>query len=196
MEKICVYCGSSPGANQDYANAAQALGKEMVQQGIGLVYGGGSVGLMGMIAVAVAKNGGEVIGIIPRDLDYREVSNHSIGDLRIVNTMHERKAMMAELSDGFIAMPGGYGTLDEVFEILTWSQLGMHHKPIGFLNINGYYDSLFNFLDHVTQEQFIAPAFRQLVLSADESAGLIEKMKTFSHPKVDKAKEALKKSAK
>jgi uncharacterized protein (TIGR00730 family) len=196
MKKICVYCGSSPGASQAYADAAQALGKLMVDQGIGLVYGGGSVGLMGMIAKAVAANGGEVIGIIPEDLDFREVSNRFIGDLRIVKTMHERKAMMEELSDGFIAMPGGYGTLDEVFEILTWSQLGMHFKPVGFLNINGYYDSLFTFLDHVMEEKFIAPAFRQLVLAADTPFDLLESMKTFAHPKVDKAKEALAKSAK
>lgn len=196
MKWICVYCGSSPGASRVYADAAQGLGKSMVEQGIGLVYGGGSVGLMGMIAKAVSDNGGEVIGIIPKDLDFREVSNRSIGDLRIVNTMHERKAMMEELSDGFVAMPGGYGTMDEVFEILTWSQLGMHHKPIGFLNINQYYDSLFNFLDHVVQEQFITSAFRQLVLSADNPVALLEEMKAFSHPKVDKAKEALAKSKK
>ena len=196
MKRICVYCGSSPGASQAYADAAHALGKAMVEQGIDLVYGGGSVGLMGMIADAVAKNGGDVIGVIPQDLDFREVSNRSIGDLRIVNTMHERKAMMAELADGFIAMPGGYGTMDEVFEILTWSQLGMHDKPVGFLNINGYYDSLFNFLDHVLQEQFITSVFRQLILAADNPVDLIEKMGTFSHPKVDKAKEALKKSGK
>ncbi|MBI9051813.1 MAG: TIGR00730 family Rossman fold protein [Anaerolineaceae bacterium] len=196
MKRICVYCGSSPGANQAYTIAAHALGKVMTDQGIGLVYGGGSVGLMGQIAQSVADHGGEVIGIIPRDLDFREVSNRSLTDLRIVGSMHERKAMMEELSDGFIAMPGGYGTLDEVFEILTWSQLGLHHKPIGFLNVNGYYENLLAFLDHVKQEQFIEEAFRQLILTAEEPLSLIDQMNRFDHPKVDKAKLALKKNKK
>ncbi len=168
MKRVCVYCGSSPGVNTAYGDAARALGSALVANGIGLVYGGGSVGLMGMISDEVSALGGEVIGVIPQDLDFREVSNRSLDDLRLVGSMHERKALMAELADGFIAMPGGYGTLDELFEILTWSQLGLHQKPVGLLNVNGFYKPLLSFLDHVVVEQFIEGAFRQLILSEEQ----------------------------
>jgi uncharacterized protein (TIGR00730 family) len=196
MRRICVYCGSSPGADNSYGMAARALGLIMVQEGIGLVYGGGSVGLMGQIADEVAANGGEVIGVIPRDLDFRDVSNRSLADLRLVGSMHERKALMAELSDGFIALPGGFGTLDEMFEILTWSQLGLHHKPFGLLNVNGFYQPLLAFLDHVVEQQFIESTFRGLILSSADPRALITEMRSFVHPKVDKAKLALAKNRK
>lgn len=191
MKRICVYCGSSPGKNENYRVAAHQLGKEFVKSDIGLVYGGGSVGLMGIIADEVMQNGGEVIGVIPRDLDFREVSNRSLSDLHVVENMHERKALMAELADGFIAMPGGYGTLDEMFEILTWSQLGLHEKPVGLLNVNGFYNRLLEYLDHVVEEQFIEPVFRTLILSSAEPQELLEQMSRFAHPKADKAKMAL-----
>lgn len=196
MKRICVYCGSSPGANASYSDAAKALGRAMVANGMGLVYGGGSVGLMGLIADEVIELGGEVIGVIPQDLDFREVSMRSLEDLRLVGSMHERKALMADLADGFIAMPGGYGTLDELFEILTWSQLGLHQKPVGLLNVNGFYEPLLTFLDHVVAEQFIEKAFRQLILLEEKPEALLQAMKTFEHPKVDKAKLALAKNKK
>lgn len=196
MKRICVYCGSSPGKSEAYRTAAHQLGQELVQAGIGLVYGGGSVGLMGVIANEVMDHGGEVIGVIPKDLDFREVSNRALTDLRLVANMHERKALMAELSDGFIAMPGGYGTLDEMFEILTWSQLGLHEKPFGLFNVNNFYQPLLTFLDHVVEEQFIEPAFRGLILSSDDPKLLLEQMHQFVHPKIDKAKLALAKNNK
>ena len=158
--RYCVFCGSRPGVRPAYTAAAEELGRLLANLGIGLVYGGASVGLMGAIANAALAAGGEVIGVIPRDLVRREVAHTALGDLRVVDTMHQRKALMAELSDGFIALPGGVGTLDETFEIWTWAQLGHHTKPCALLNVEGYYDKLNGFLDSIVAEGFLRPEHR------------------------------------
>ena len=145
FKRLCVFCGSSHGANPAYAEAAKNVGSELARRGIGLVYGGGNVGLMGVVADAVLAGGGEVVGVIPEALMAKELGHRSIQDLRVVKTMHERKAMMAELADGFIALPGGIGTFEEFFEIVTWAQLGFHSKPCALLNVNGFYDPLLHF---------------------------------------------------
>src|ERR1700733_16187124 len=155
MKRIAVYCGSNKGVHPEYAAAAEALGTLLAREKIELVYGGGMVGLMGIVADAVLKNGGHVIGVIPEKLVIKEVVHERLPDLRVVKTMHERKALMAELSDGFIALPGGYGTYEEFFEVLAWSQLGWHQKPFGLLNIGGFYSRLMDFLDHAQGEGFI-----------------------------------------
>ncbi|MEK6728717.1 MAG: TIGR00730 family Rossman fold protein, partial [Planctomycetota bacterium] len=173
--RVCVFCGASSGGRPIYAKVAQQLGKAIVSQNMGLVFGGGSVGLMGVIADAVLEEKGEVVGVIPHALSSNEIAHQGLTELRFVSGMHERKAMMAELSDLFIAMPGGYGTLDEFFEILTWSQLGLHAKPIGLLNVDGYFDLLLAFLNHVLQERFIQPKHHQLlVISSDPETLLSE----------------------
>ena len=154
MKRVCVFCGSSTGARPSYARTAVKLGKILAKRQIGLVYGGGNVGLMGLIADSVLEHGGDVIGVIPRFLVHKEVAHQHLKDLRIVESMHERKALMADLSDGFIALPGGYGTLEEFCEIVTWAQLQLHPKPCGLLNVEGFYDSLLQFLDHAVAEQF------------------------------------------
>ena len=158
--RYCVFCGSRPGVRPAYTAAAEELGRLLAHRGIGLVYCGSSVGLMGAIANAALAAGGEVIGVIPRDLVRREVAHTALGDLRVVDTMHQRKALMAELSDGFIALPGGVGTLDETFEIWTWAQLGHHTKPCALLNVEGYYDKLNGFLDSIVAEGFLRPEHR------------------------------------
>ncbi|MBT3880148.1 MAG: TIGR00730 family Rossman fold protein, partial [Candidatus Scalindua sp.] len=155
MKRLCVYCGSSSGRQPGYAQVARQLAHAMVSKNIDLVYGGASVGIMGEIANAVLGEGGDVIGVIPKGLFAKEVAHTGITELREVGSMHERKALMADLSDGFIALPGGLGTIEEIFEIITWSQLGMHRKPCGLLNVNNYYDKLIGFLDHAVSEQFI-----------------------------------------
>ncbi|MEN4099329.1 MAG: TIGR00730 family Rossman fold protein, partial [Anaerolineaceae bacterium] len=155
MKRICVFCGSSPGARPEYLDAAAALGQALARRGLGLVYGGGRLGLMGAIARAALAAGGEVTGVIPRGLVEREVGFTELNDLRVVESMHERKALMIELSDGFIALPGGLGTIEEFFEALTWGQLGLHQKPCGLLNVSGYFDHLVAFLDNVRAEQFV-----------------------------------------
>ena len=155
INSLCVYCGASIGTQPAYANAARMLAAEMVERRITLVYGGGNIGLMGIIADEVLRLGGEVTGVIPTALVEREVGHHGLSRLHVVDTMHQRKAMMAELSDGFIAMPGGIGTLEELFEVMTWSQLGFHDKPIGLLNVQGFYDGLISFIDHVAQQGFL-----------------------------------------
>ncbi|MBF8275405.1 MAG: hypothetical protein HW390_478 [Candidatus Brocadiaceae bacterium] len=173
--RVCVFCGASSGGRPIYTKVAQQLGKAIVSHNMGLVFGGGSVGLMGVIADAVLKEKGEVIGVIPHALSSNEIAHQDLTELRFVSGMHERKAMMAELSDLFIAMPGGYGTLDEFFEILTWSQLGLHSKPIGLLNVDGYFDLLLAFINHVLQEGFIQPKHHQLlVISSDPETLLSE----------------------
>ncbi len=186
MKRICVYCGSSPGVQAAYLEAAIELARLMVDQGVGLVYGGGSVGLMGGIADAVLEAGGEVTGVIPRALAEREVAHGGVTDLRVVESMHERKAMMAELSDGFIAMPGGFGTLEELLEVLTWSQLGLHQKPCAILNVANYFDSLMRFLDHSVAQEFVKPIHRNMVLVHEQPAQLLAMMETYQHPIVDK----------
>lgn len=161
-----------------------ALGKELVKRGITLVYGGGSVGLMGVIATTVLKEGGDVIGIIPKFLEEREISHINLTELHIVDSMHERKAMMADLADGFIAMPGGPGTLEELVEIFTWAQLGLHRKPIGLLNVNHYYDPLITFFDHMTAEQFLEEKHRRMALVESNPARLIDAFLTYEPPEV------------
>jgi uncharacterized protein (TIGR00730 family) len=179
MKSVCVYCGSSLGALPVYAEAARALAREMVSDNIGLVYGGGNVGLMGVIADEVMRLGGEVTGVIPKALLDKEIGHHGLTRLHIVKDMHERKAMMADLSDGFIAMPGGIGTLEELFEVFTWSQLGFHSKPIGLLNVQGFYQGLIAFLEHVVTEGFLKEGQASLLMHDADSRMLLERFKSF-----------------
>jgi uncharacterized protein (TIGR00730 family) len=179
MKRVCVFCGSNPGVREDYGNSAQALGRALAGRALALVYGGGNVGLMGMLADSMLQAGGEVIGVIPRTLVAKEVAHRGVTELRIVDTMHERKALMNDLSDAFIALPGGFGTLDEFFEILTWSQLGIHGKPSGLLNVVGYYDRLLAMLDHAVAERFLRPAHRQLVIADTDADVLLQRLSDF-----------------
>src|SRR3954464_12082838 len=164
LKRVCVFCGSNPGLRADYRITAQGLAVALARHGFGLIYGGGNVGLMGHIADAMLQAGGEVIGGIPRALRAKEGAHQGVTEFRVVDTMHQRKAMMNELSDAFIALPGGFGTLDEFFEILTWSQLGIHHKTCGLLNVSGYFDRLLSMLDHAVEERFVRPSHRELVI--------------------------------
>jgi uncharacterized protein (TIGR00730 family) len=174
--RLCVFLGSSSGVDQVYAQAAYSLGRAMAQRGVGMVYGGASVGLMGAAADAALAFGAEVIGVIPQALFEHEVGHKGLSELKIVSTMHERKAMMAQLSDGFIALPGGIGTFEELFEIWTWAQLGYHHKPCAILNVNGYYDQLIDFLDHTVAQGFLKPAHRGLLIVESEVEKLMERI--------------------
>lgn len=180
LKRICVFCGSNTGARPAYALAARELASLMARQRTGLVYGGGNVGLMGILADAMLEAGGEVIGVIPASLVAREVAHSGLTQLRVVQTMHERKALMNELSDAFIAMPGGFGTLDEFFEILTWSQLGIHGKPSGLLNVAGYYDDLLVMLDHAVSEKLLRPEHRALILADTDAGRLLQRLAAFS----------------
>ena len=193
MKNITVFCGSNSGFRMEYAEAARNLARLLVEQNIRLVYGGGNVGLMGIIADEVMSAGGEVIGIIPDSLDKKEVGHRGITELRVVGSMHERKAQMAELADGFIAMPGGIGTFEEFFEILTWAQLGFHEKPCAVLNIAGYYDGLLKLCDTAVSEGFLRPAHRQLILEDSNPEILLEKMRNLKPLPLEKwiAKEDL-----
>jgi len=191
MERICVFCGSSPGARPEYAKAAKALGHALAEKKIELVYGGGNVGLMGYIARAVLEKDGKVIGVIPKALAEKEVAFTELDDLRIVGSMHERKALMAELSDGFIALPGGLGTIEEFVEVLTWAQLGIHQKPCGLLNICHFFNTFSNFLDHVTDQQFMQKGHRDMVLVDDHPQSLLKKFESYCPPSIDKAAWAL-----
>ena len=182
LRRVCVFCGSSPGVRPGYADAATAMGRELAAQGLGLVYGGGSVGLMGVMADATLEAGGEVIGVIPEHMTSREIAHHSLTDLRVVGSMHERKALMYELADGFVALPGGLGTLEELFEILTWCQLGLHVKPSGLLDVGGYFSRLVEFLDHVTAEGFVKEVHRRLVVVEDRPDRLLDEMRAFEPP--------------
>jgi hypothetical protein len=186
MRRVCVFCGSSPGARPAYAEAARATGRLLAERGLGLVYGGGDVGLMGEVADAVLAAGGTVTGVIPRALLEREVGHRGLTELHVVETMHERKAMMADLADGFVALPGGFGTLDELCEILTWSQLGFHAKPCGVLNVEGYFDALLALFDHAVAEQFVRPQHRALVLQSTDPAALLDAMAAFRPPQGEK----------
>ena len=174
IQRICVFCGSRPGSRPEYLEAARELGRLLAERRIGLVYGGASVGLMGALASAVLGGGGEVIGVIPEALVQRELAHDHLTELRIVGSMHERKALMAELSDAAIALPGGFGTLEELFEIITWSQLGIHRKPIGVLNVQGFYDGLISLVAHTSAEGFVPEQHRQLVLAAAEPGVLLD----------------------
>jgi len=182
MKRIAVYCGSNKGIRPEYIAAAEQLGALLAQAKIELVYGGGMVGLMGAVADAALKHGGHVIGVIPEKLFIKEVAHEKLPDLRVVKNMHERKALMAELSDAFIALPGGYGTFEEFFEVLAWSQLGWHQKPFGLLNISGFYSHLMAFLDHTTAEGFIRPKHRELVIVEDNVEKILHRLKDFRPP--------------
>ena len=187
INTICVYCGSSPGRSPVFRAAAQQLGAEIASRGIHLVYGGASVGLMGEVARAALAGGSKVTGVIPKTLADQEVAFMELDDLIVVNSMHERKARMAELADGYIAMPGGYGTFEEFFEVLTWAQLGMHAKPCGLLNVENYYGQLLAFLDHAVQEMFIHAPHREMILSAVDSNDLIDQMAAYDTVPVKKS---------
>jgi uncharacterized protein (TIGR00730 family) len=174
------------GTREVYRASARALGEEMARRGIGLVYGGGSVGLMGVLADAVLDAGGEVIGVIPEHLIAKEVHHRGLGDLRVVKTMHERKALMADLASGFVALPGGFGTYDEFCEVVTWAQLGLHTKPCGMLNVAGFFDALLEMFDHATAEGFIHPLHREMLRVAPEPGALLDEMETYRAPVVAK----------
>ena len=171
--RICVYAGSNPGAKEAYAEAAGELARLLAQRGIGVVYGGARVGLMGVLADTALAEGGEVIGVMPQDLVDREIAHTGLTELHVVGSMHERKALMAELSDGFVALPGGAGTLEELIEVYTWSQLGLHDKPMGVLNVLGYYDGLAALLDHAVREGFLRPQHREAMHAAATPAELL-----------------------
>jgi uncharacterized protein (TIGR00730 family) len=185
MKRICVFCGSNHGVRPAYAQAAEALARHLVKLGIGIVYGGGNIGLMGVLADTALAAGGEVTGVIPQALFAKEVGHAGVADMRIVGSMHERKALMAELSDGFIALPGGWGTFDEFCEILTWAQLGLHRKPCGILNVEGYYDPLLKMFDHCVAEGFLKPEYRPLVIAASDPEELIAKMRGYQPPSLN-----------
>jgi uncharacterized protein (TIGR00730 family) len=180
MTRVCVFCGSSEGGRPVYAEAARRLGAELVARKIGLVYGGCAVGLMGVLADAVLLLGGEVVGVIPDSLVSRELAHTGLTELRVVGSLQERKATMASLADGFIVLPGGLGTLDEMFEVLTWAQLGMHTKPVGVLNVDGYWDGLGRLLGHAVEECFVRPEYAALLLFADSPADLLDRLATRS----------------
>ncbi len=174
MRAVCVFCGSSLGADPAYRQAAAALGQEVARRGLRLVYGGGNVGLMGVVADAALAAGGAVVGVIPRALEAREVAHRGLTELIVVGTMHDRKARMAELADAFVALPGGFGTFEEFCEVLTWTQLGVHAKPCGLLNVNGYYDPLLALFDRAAAERFLRPVHRALVLTETTATGLLD----------------------
>ncbi len=186
MKRICVFCGSNSGTRFAYIEAARTLGRILVRNGIGLVYGGGCVGLMGEIADTVMSEGGEVTGVIPQTLVAREVAHRGITELTIVKSMHERKARMADLADGFIALPGGYGTFEEFFEVITWAQLGLHRKPCGILNVEGYYDPLLALIERGVAEQFVHPANRDLILQSTDPEALLKLMQSYRPKTVEK----------
>jgi uncharacterized protein (TIGR00730 family) len=185
IKSICVNCASSPGAQPEYLEASRALGKVLAQQGLTLVYGGANVGLMGEVADAVLNNGGRVVGVITEKLN-EKVGHQGLQELHVVSTMHERKTKMFELSDGFIAMPGGIGTLEEVTEVLTWAQLGLHTKPVGFLNIRAYYDPLMKFLDHAVNERFLRSENMRMILMSPDPVQLLVEMEAYVPSPVEK----------
>ena len=174
LRSVCVFSGSSPGARPSYTETATALGREVATRGMRLVYGGASVGLMGAVADAALAAGGEVVGVIPQHLVDREVAHDGLTELRVTGSMHERKALMADLADGFVALPGGLGTLEELAEVLTWSQLGLQSKPCGLLDVEGFFDPLLAFLDHTVAERFVSTEHRALVLAADRPDALLD----------------------
>lgn len=186
MRRLCVFCGSSIGVRPAYSDAARAMGTLLASRGIGLVYGGGNVGLMGVIADAVLAAGGEAIGVIPRALADKEIAHAGLTELRVVDSMHTRKAMMAELADGFVAMPGGVGTFEEFFEVVTWTQLGLHRKPCGLLNVDGFYALLDGFIDRAVAEGFIKPVHRAAIVIDSDPARLIDRLSAIVLPDVPK----------
>lgn len=186
MKRLCVYCGSSPGRDPRYGEAARTLGNILLERDIGLVYGGASVGVMGQVADAVLAGGGQAIGVIPEALAVKEVAHDGLTEQHVVPSMHERKALMADLSDGFVALPGGWGTIEEIFEVLTWAQLGFHDKPCGLLNTGGYYDLLHGFLEHAIEEEFVKPTYRQMLIVESDPAALLDRYAAYTPPKIKK----------
>jgi uncharacterized protein (TIGR00730 family) len=184
--RICVFLGSSVGRSPVYAQATRQLGTLIAERGIGLVYGGGTVGLMGLLADAATAAGGEVIGVIPEALRAREHDHPGLTQLHVVRTMHERKAMMADLSDGFVALPGGIGTFEELFEVWTWSQLGYHAKPCGLLDVGGFYDRLSGFIDHVVEEGFLKPEHRRMLIVERDAETMLDRLSTYLAPSAEK----------
>ncbi|MFV0469548.1 MAG: TIGR00730 family Rossman fold protein [Dysgonomonas sp.] len=186
MNRITVFCGSNNGLNPNFKEAAYSMGQTMALRGINLVYGGARVGLMGAVADGILDNNGKVYGVIPRFLQEKELAHNHITETFVVETMHERKAKMSELCDGIIALPGGFGTFEELFEMLTWAQLGLHKKPIGILNTDGYYDTLLKFIDETIAQHFVKEEYRNLFVVSDNPDKLIELMKAFRPPLNDK----------
>lgn len=184
--RICVYCGSNLGSRKVYAEAAAELADVLVRHDLELVYGGASKGIMGVIADRVLELGGQVHGVIPKLLEEKEIAHTDLTKLHVVSSMHERKTMMAALSDGFIAMPGGFGTLEEIIEIVTWGQLRFHDKPCGLLNVDGYFDALLAYLDHASAEGFLRPENRRMLLSDIDAAGLVQQLERYTAPRVEK----------
>jgi uncharacterized protein (TIGR00730 family) len=184
--RLCVFCGSNAGQDPVYLATARALGEALAASGIGLVYGGASVGLMGAVADAALAKGGNVIGVMPQALVDKEIAHKGLTDLRVVGSMHERKALMAELADGFVALPGGLGTFEELFEVWTWAQLGYHRKPCALLNAGGFYDKLTDFLDDVVERGFVKPIHRAMLIVESDPAALIDAIRAYEPPKVDK----------
>ncbi len=186
MQRVCIFCGSSKGARDVYVEAARAMGAALTRQGIGLVFGGGRIGLMGVIADAVLEAGGEVIGVIPNAMVAKELAHNGLTELRVVSSMHERKALMAELADAFVALPGGYGTFEEFCEVVTWTQLGLHRKPCGLLNVDGFYDPLLAFFDHAVAEGFVRSRDRALVLEEGDPERLLDLLVRHRPPALEK----------
>jgi uncharacterized protein (TIGR00730 family) len=182
MRRLCVFSGSSPGGRPDYAQAAEELGRALAAQDIGVVYGGAQVGLMGTLADAALEAGGQVVGVIPQALVDREIAHTGLSELHVVGSMHERKAKMADLADGFIALPGGMGTLEELFEVYTWTQLGLHSKPLGLLDVHGYYAQLAAFLDHAVAERFVTAEHREMLVVEQRAEALIEAFRRWRPP--------------
>ncbi|CAJ1972531.1 unnamed protein product [Sphenostylis stenocarpa] len=180
FSRICVFCGTSNGKNPSYQLAAIQLGKQLVERSIDLVYGGGSIGLMGQISQVVFDGGRHVLGVIPTTLMPPEITGETVGEVRAVSGMHQRKAEMVRQADAFIALPGGYGTLEELLEVITWAQLGIHDKPVGLLNVDGYYNSLLSFMDNAVDESFITPAARHIIVSAQTAQDLMSKLEEYA----------------
>ena len=186
LKRICVFSGSSPGARPEYREMARELGEALARAGLGLVYGGARVGLMGVLADAALEGGGEVIGVMPQALADKELAHAKLTELRIVPSMHVRKQTMADLADGFVALPGGMGTIEELTEILTWAQLGIHRKPCGVMNVDGYYDRFIHFLDHAVAERFVTPAHRSMLVVAKTPGELLQAFRSYQAPAVTK----------
>ena len=183
MKNVCVFCASAVGANPAFAHMASRVGKLLAGQGLGLVYGGGNIGLMGVVADAALAAGGRVVGVIPKALEEKELAHRGLTEQHVVGSMHERKQRMVELSDGFIALPGGWGTFDELCEAMTWAQLGIHFKPVGLVNVAGYFDGFLMQLDHAERERLIKPQYRRMLLAATDPEILLEEMRTYRSPK-------------
>lgn len=186
MKRVTVFCGSSPGFDPLYLNAAEAFGRTLARRGIGMVYGGACIGLMGAAADGALSEGGEVIGVIPDFLEAKEIAHQGLSALHVVGSMHERKVKMHELSDGVVALPGGFGTMDEFFEMLTWGQLGLHRKPVGLYNVKGFYDHLIRFTETMVREGFLSHCNQQMILSGDGPDMLLDLMETYAAPQAEK----------